>query len=238
MLRELLQKVSEHPSDYFHHYRMFEALVKEFEAAHIVERRLVEARAAWGQLEASLREELAESHAERGRLARKWGKAEKWKSLLRQRAEVAESRLAEAKAEIEALRKRKAWWKHSVESWKSEELSWHEEMRELRKELAEAKAEIEEFRLSRRVWKQQCQSARKQRAEAEAVVKSLAIDAEIGRLVRGLENETGFHHQDGQYYAVRFGWKYPRTLGYSAIADSKSADPAEALRAIQEMGDD
>ena len=75
----------------------------------IVERRHIEARAAWAQLEASLRDELAEAKAEAGDLCFKWTQATQdlgaAKCVIRDLCEERD----EAKAEIERLRGKCEW---------------------------------------------------------------------------------------------------------------------------------
>lgn len=96
-------------------------------------------------------------------------------------------------------------------------------------ELAEAKAETERLEtecLRQAMW---CR-------KAEESVAKIRADAEIGRLVRGMPNDTALRHRYGTYRIARFGYIERCRLGWTGGAGSTD-DPAEALRAIQEVGD-
>ena len=138
------------------------------------------------------------------------------------------SELAEAKAEIESLRKQRDGWEEGC--WQAEQ------------ELAKAKAEIE--RLSRELdillntadhLHKRYKKALHDRDQAEAELETKNTDAEIGRMVRRMPANTGLkHYSNGTWYAMR----YCRDVGWCTIrVDFGTHNPAEALRSIQEVGD-
>ena len=107
----------------------------------------------------------------------------------------------------------------------------HRELDIVERELAEAKAEVERLR---KLWLSERNCSGKLHEERNNAQKELAsytasvnADAEIGRLVRGMR-------RGGNLRCSSEGWVASDYANYGEDAD----DPAEALRAIQEGGDD
>lgn len=110
-------------------------------------------------------------------------------------------------------------------------------IRFLQKELAEAKAEVGSLRtlwLSERNEERNCSgklhNAQKKLASYTASVNA---DAEIGRLVRGMRPWSRLTRGFGQQYWVAMA---DEQMPWERVS-GMSEDPAEALRAIQEVGD-
>ena len=142
---------------------------------------------------------------------------------LRQRAEVAESRLAEAKATIRRLRVERL-------DLRVERDGLDQRCSELEHKLTEAKAEIERLR-GKCESEELCKGYPDLCAEAEAVIKSIKADATLGAMVRGMRR-GGNLRRAGPLKG--WGWIASDYANYGEGAD----DPAEALRSIQEVGDD
>lgn len=113
-----------------------------------------------------------------------------------------------------------------IEMWRGECREWQSSTHQLREELAEAKAEIES-------WMCRCHELERLLADHKASHAA----AQIGRLVRGMREGTRLVCGIDNIYAVdectefnraNAGWKWLR---------GRWNDPAEALRAIQEVGD-
>ena len=90
------------------------------------------------------------------------------------------------------------------------------------RELAEAKAEIERLHLRFAKWLD--------------THSQLVADAEIGRLVRGMREHTSLRciatGSAPSYYQSK-----THSFAGSRVVSGTTNDPAEALRAIQEVGD-
>lgn len=136
-------------------------------------------------------------------------------ALLKALVEAVEER-DQATGERENLLESCRWWKQCCMNAKHQ--------------LAEAKAEIEKLR-GKCEWEELCKGYPGLCAEAEVVVKSIKADAEIGRLVRGMRPNSGLRYVGGRYHALAY--VYPAWGGLTA-ADT----PAEALRAIQTLGEE
>jgi len=93
-----------------------------------------------------------------------------------------------------------------------------------RKECDEARAEIEKLHKER-------DSAEHKLEALDAIDERILADAEIGRLVRGMHRGTSLRRSPACYHS----WHYT-SRGWEAVIDS--SNPAEALRAIQEVADD
>jgi len=105
-------------------------------------------------------------------------------------------------------------------------------------------ATIRNLREACNIWEQRCQKDEEELAEAKAEIERLRslvkglldvdrarnVDAEIGRLVWGMRPGTRLEKGEEFYAAVVFAQKPIYMFGLTS-------DPAEALRAIQEVGD-
>ena len=151
------------------------------------------------QLVYNLRKELAKAKAER----------DSWERQCRN----AEHGLAEAKEEIERLRK--------VSDDVDENSAWVD------KELAHARAKIQVLREQRDLERAAVMMGKPVGPRVEAQFEKLKADAEIGRLVRGMRSEARLE-KHGKYY---------NGIVTSPIHTTHAIGPLEALRAIQEKGD-
>lgn len=97
-------------------------------------------------------------------------------------------------------------------------------------ELAEAQAEM------KRLHKERNRATEELQEMHDCLFNELKADAEIGRLVRGMPDETALRRIVGTYRIARFGYIESRRLGWKSDAGC-TEDPAEALRSIQEAVD-
>ena len=128
---------------------------------------------------------------------------------LRQRAEVAESRLVEAKAEIERLNRQIS---DTVAALDAMHKAWDEDQ-VLKQQLTQARDDARQAVDS--LCKTHCRQL------------TLAADAALGELVRGMKSGTSLRRSAACYHS----WHYTGR-GWEALIDS--ANPAKALRSIQE----
>lgn len=142
---------------------------------------------------------------------------------LREQRDSAEAELADAKVEIERLRKRKAFWEHSIESWLAEERSWCEQMAELRKERDEAKAKIERLHSEVAEGERAFSRVYRQLAEANAELKLLKESTELADAAAEIERLGA--QRDLEWAAVMMG----KPLGPEAEAQFEKLKADAAL---------
>ena len=107
-------------------------------------------------------------------------------------------------------------------------------IRELREELAEAKAEATRWREESNLEMAARMMGKPLGPGLAAEFEKLKADAEIGRLVRGMQPNTSLRYARNEYHAARC---IPG-VGFRYIGDTDTAGPTEALRVIQkEVGD-
>lgn len=136
--------------------------------------------------------------------------------------------LTDAKAKIERLRGQRDGARLNYGDSQSELAKANAEWLQLREKYDEVKSRLT---TRREYWEQRCLKAE----DALERLEILSADAEIGRLVRGMREDTSLHHIEKDVWSAktkRYG--HDRWINRILITVT---DPAEALRAIWEMGD-